>query len=391
MGEHVTAPVVLDVGFVLLLAAAAGWTARRIGIPSVVGYLVVGLAVSPFTPGYVADRGQIAILADIGVVLLLFEVGIEVDVARITRESRSLLLVAPLQIALGTVVGAIALSWLGIGTLGAALLGLSLAMSSSVVVVNITRSRRRTTDPATERALLGWSVLQDITGVALAALVLALFGGEDRPVAVALGGLGAYAIVAAGAAAILPHVLRRLRAEHDLFLVVSVATGLTLAAAGAVIFGVPMALAAFVAGLGISEGAETAEARRRLLPFRDLFAVFFFVAVGSLIDPVLVPASLPFVGAFLVLVVVLKVGVVYVFARIAHLPARPAQLAVGLGQVGEFGYVLGAIGVASGALSNEHFAALLVVVVLTIAGSAILARRVGGGGGPMPVPVAPEA
>ncbi len=377
MGELVTAPIVLDIGLVLLLAAAAGLVARRLGLPAVVGYLVAGLAVSPFTPGYVADRGQISLLADIGVVLLLFEVGIEVDLARIGREELGLLVVSPLQIIVGTAVGALALSVLGLPALGAWLVALSLAMSSSVVVVNITRSRRRTTDKATEEALLGWSVLQDLTGVALAALLLAVFGVGERPVLVALGGLGAYSLLAIAAATALPHVLRRLRGEHDLFLIVSVASGLSLAAAGAVVFGVPMALAAFVAGLGISEGVDTAEARRRLLPFRDLFAVLFFVAIGSLIDPALVPASLPFVGAFLGIVVVLKIGLAYGLARVARLHARPLQLAVGLGQVGEFGYVLGAIGLSSGALADRHFAALLVVVVVTIGASAILARRLG--------------
>ena len=127
----------------------------------------------------------------------------------------------------------------------------------------------------------------------------------------------------------LPIVLRHLRSEHDLFLIVSVASGLALAAAGAVFFGVPAALAAFVAGLAISNRAETAEARRRLLPFRDVFAVLFFVAVGTLIDPVR-PARC---GA----------GdraargdgrgregpAGWVLARIARLDARPAQLASG--------------------------------------------------------------
>src|SRR5260221_9941131 len=140
-----TAPAVLEIGILLLLAVASGWLARRIGLPAVLGYLVVGLIVSPFTPGYVADRGQLQVLADVGVVLLLFEVGIEVNPLRLGREQRAVLLAAPAQVLITTIVtGGVALL-LGVSFGGSALIGLSIALSSSVVVVNITRSRRRTT------------------------------------------------------------------------------------------------------------------------------------------------------------------------------------------------------------------------------------------------------
>jgi monovalent cation:H+ antiporter-2, CPA2 family len=372
-----SAPLVLDIGLVLLLAAAFGWVARHLGLPAVVGYLVAGLAVSPFTPGYVADREQIALLADIGVVLLLFEVGIEVDVARLGREQRSLLWAAPLQVVVSMAIGAAAFVALGTPLFGALLVGLGVAMSSSVVIVNITRSRRRTTDPGTDRALLGWSVLQDVTGVAIAAIVLAVFGSSDRPLPVALGGLVVFSLVALGVARILPAVLRRLRWEHDLFLIVSVAVGLTVAALGTVVFGIPMALAAFVAGLAISESRETGEVRTVILPFRDVFAVLFFVAVGSLIDPSALGSVLPFTALVLVLVVGAKVVPAYLFARAGRLAARPRQLAVGLGQVGEFSYVLGAAGLSAGVLTSAEFSAILGAVVLSIAGSAVIVRRLG--------------
>ncbi len=349
-----TAPLVLDIGLVLLLAAALGWVARRAGLPAVVGYLVAGLAVSPFTPGYVADRHQIELLADVGVVLLLFEVGIEVDLGRLRREQRGLLWAAPAQILISTGCTMAVLSALGLATFGAALLGLSVAMSSSVVVVNITRSSRRTTDRPTEQALLGWSVLQDLTGVILAAVMLAVLGNGDRPLGDTVAGFILFGALAAVAARVLPWVLARLRTYHDLFLIVSVAAGLTLAAMGAVVFGMPMALAAFVAGLAISDRAETAEARRRLLPFRDVFAVLFFVAVGSLIDPGSLGAAAPLTAALVGMMVVAKVGVAWLLARIARLHARPGQLAIGLGQLGEFGYVLAGIGLAAGAVDRRR-------------------------------------
>lgn len=373
--EH--APVVLDIAVALLLAAALGWAARWVGLPAVVGYLVAGLAISPFTPGYVADRGQIQLLADIGVVLLLFEVGIEVDIARLRREHAGLLWAAPLQMAVTATASALVLLAIGIAPLGAALIGLAVAMSSSVVIVNITRSRRRTTDRATEQALLGWSVLQDLAGVMATAIVLAAFGVGGRSPAVAVGALVAFGLVALAAGRVLPPVLVALRPTPDLFLIVSVAVGLLLAALGAVVFEVPMALAAFVAGLVLAETPETAEARRRLLPFRDLFAVLFFVAVGSLIDPARLLAALPSIALLIGLVLVAKIGVAFGLAHLARLRARPGQLAIGLGQLGEFGYVLAGIGLTAGALSEDQFTAVLGAIVATIAGSAVAVRAAG--------------
>ena len=370
-----TAPLILDLGLVLLAAAAVGWLARRIGLPAVVGYLAVGLLVSPFTPGYIADRQQIELLANVGVALLLFEVGIEVDIHRLRSEHRSLLFVAPLQVVITTVVSAAALAVAGLQLNVGLLVGLGIASSSAVVVVNITRSRRRTTDPETEREMVGWSVVQDVAVVAGAAVALGLAGLSDRGPIVAIGYFAGFVVLAAVVAWILPRILRRLRTEPDLFLIVSVAAGLTIAAAGDILFGVPLALAAFIAGLAVTDSPEAAEARQRLLPFRDLFAVLFFVAVGSLIDPVAVGNALPQIALVIGLVFVAKVVVSYALARAARFE-RPGQLAIGLGQVGEFSYVLISAGAAAGVVPAEWFAATLAAVVVTIAVSAVAARLV---------------
>src|SRR5713101_8983135 len=175
-----TAPAVFEIGFVLLLAAVAGWVARRAGLPAVLGYLATGLIVSPFTPGYTADRHQLQLFADVGVVLLLFEVGIEIDPLKLGRERGRLLLLAPLQTVLTAVLAGAAGVLVGLSLAGALLLGLCLALSSSVVVVNITRSRRRTTDAATDATLLHWSVLQALVGVALAIAALIALGLQAR-------------------------------------------------------------------------------------------------------------------------------------------------------------------------------------------------------------------
>ena len=365
---------IFEIGVLLLLAAVAGWLARYVRLPAIVGYLAVGLLVSPFTPGYVADHDKLQLLADVGVVLLLFEVGIEVDVDRLRREHGQILWAAPLQTVITSAVAAGAGLAAGLPPFGAGAVGVGVALSSSVVIVNITRSRRRTTTRETEEALLGWSVLQDMTGVGLAIILLAVFGSDERPPALAAAGLALFAVVTVVAAWLLPHVLRRLRDEHDLFLIISVASGLALAGSGAVIAGIPLALAAFVAGLAVTESHDAAEARRRLLPFRDLFAVLFFVAIGTLIDPDAFVRGLPWLALIVGLVVVAKVLPAYVLARLIGLQAKPAQLAVGLGQVGEFSFVLGSAAAAAGAIGPEVYAAILGAVVVTIIGSSTIVR-----------------
>ena len=372
-----TAPLILDVGLVLLLAAALGWAARRLGLPAATGYLAAGLAVSPFTPGYVADRQQISLLADIGVVILLFEVGIEVDVRTLGKRLRSFFWVAPTQVVLTTAISTSALALVGISVPGALLLGLGISLSSSVVIVNITKSRRRTTDKATEQAMLGWSVVQDVFGVSLAAVLIAVTGSGSTEPATAIAGLVLFCVVVVAAAQVIPRVLREIQWESDLFLIVSVAIGLAIASAGAVVFGVPMALAAFVAGLAISDNKEMANARSALLPFRDVFAVLFFVAVGSLINPFEIGPALPYATLVLALVIFAKVLPSYLLARVSKTPARAGQLAVGLGQVGEFSFVLAAIGQAGGLIPEVAFTGILCAVVLSIPLSSVFVRMSG--------------
>lgn len=372
--EH-TAVTVLEVGAILLAAAFAGWVARRLSLPAIVGYLAVGLAVSPFTPGYVADRTQVSLFAEVGAILLLFEVGIEVDLRELRREHPAVLWAAPLQMAITFTAALVTFAWLGLEFTAAALLGLAIAMSSSVVVVNITRSRRRTTERETEHLLIGWSVLQDVVGVAAAIILLAVIGA-GQPIEVTLLGMVGFAALAILGARLLPHVLAGMRREQDLFLAVSVATGLAIAGAGALFTGIPLALAAFIAGLAITEGPVSKEVRKRLLPFRDLFAIFFFVAIGTLIDPSALGRGLGWLVACLVLVAIAKSLVIFGLARVAKLPADPAQLGVGLGQVGEFGFVLATVAVARGILPSEVYAALLAAVAVSIAVSSIAVRLI---------------
>lgn len=371
-----TAPLVLDVGVVLTVAATMGFIARKVGLPSVMGYLFTGLVVSPFTPGFVADNNQLTLLADIGVVLLLFEVGIEIDLRRISREQKALLWGVPAQVALGLIIGTPVFLWLGIPTLGALLLALSVAMSSSVVIVNITRSPRRTTDTPTEEALLGWSVVQDVVGVTAAAIILTLFGASDKSIPVAISGLFGFAFLAWGASKILPKVLQMVRWEKDLFLIYSVSVGLVLAALGTVVFDIPMALAGFVAGLVINQSRDTEEVRKAILPFRDLFAVLFFVVIGSLIEPAQVVQAWPFALLLLVMMILLKSLPTALFSKIGKMKVKRLQFAIGISQIGEFSFVLGSLAFSQDALTRVQYTGVLLAVVLSIMGSTLLARRV---------------
>jgi len=365
----------LALGLVLLVAALLGAIARRLGLPAIVAYLLVGLAVGPFTPGAFVDSHQLEPLADVGVILLLFEVGIELDVRALRRdEPRGLLIAAPVQVALGVVIGAALALVTGMSVPGALTVGLATALSSSVVVVNMSRSRKRTLDDRTGRTLVVWAVLQDAVSLIAVALLAAILDPSGGGVAVALLRLIAFAALASLAHVfIVPRLLAAVRGEGDTFLIASVSVALVTAALGAVVFGVPVALAAFVAGLALSADPKAQEARREVLPFRDLFAVLFFVAIGTLVDPAAIAANWLWFGLALALVVLKSVSVV-VLAAIAQLRVRRGQLGVGLGQIGEFSFVVLGLGVAAGAISTGVFSAVLAAAVVSIALSAIAVR-----------------
>jgi CPA2 family monovalent cation:H+ antiporter-2 len=153
-----------------------------------------------------------------------------------------------------------------------------------------------------------------------------------------------------------------------------VGSGLLLAGVGSQFFGIPLALAAFVAGLAITESEVAGEARERILPFRDVFAVMFFVSLGTLVDPRTLEGAILPALMFIGLVAAAKVLPVWLAARFGRVPGRPLQLAIGLGQVGEFSYVLAALAFGAGLISPQVQAAVIAAVVVTIAASSVLVR-----------------
>jgi monovalent cation:H+ antiporter-2, CPA2 family len=370
-----TAVLIFDIGFVLLLAAVAGWIARRIGLPDVLGYLVVGILVNPTTPGFVAEPREIAVLADIGVILLLFQVGLEMDLRRVRREAGALFWAVPVQVLVTLAVSAAAIALIfGVAPVPALILGLAVASSSSAVIAAMSGDGPGS-DPSL-RTALGWSGLQDVVAVVLAAFLFSVDGIDDLPLPAALAGLAVYALAVVIVARVLPRFLRAFADDDAAFLVVSLGVGVTLAGLGAILFAVPVALAAFVAGLAISETAETTELGRRLLPFRSVFAVFFFVSIGFLFDPSFIAPAAPIV-VLLVLLVVGKSVLIAALARIAKLPGRPVAVGTALGQMGEFGFVLAAALAGAKEIGEPTFAAVVSTVAITIAASTILLRLFG--------------
>jgi CPA2 family monovalent cation:H+ antiporter-2 len=365
----------LELGALLLAAALLGAVARRAGLPAIVAYLLIGLAVGPFTPGVFVERHQLEVLADVGVILLLFEVGIELDVRALRRdEPRGLLIAAPVQVALGIAAGAAVALATGLSLPGALTLGLATALSSSVVVVNMSRSRKRTLDDRTGRTLVVWAVLQDAVSLIAVALLAAMLDPSGGGVPAALLRLLVFAALATLAHTfVVPRLLGAVRGEGDTFLIVAVSVALVTAAVGAIVFGVPVALAAFVAGLALSADPKAQEARREVIPFRDLFAVLFFVAIGTLVDPAAIAAN--WAWFFLALALVgLKSLIAAGLAGLVGLQVRRAQLGVGLAQIGEFSFVVLGLGVAAGAISRGVFSAVLAAAVISIAVSAIAVR-----------------
>lgn len=363
----------------MLLAGGLAWVARRLRLPSLVGFLAAGVLVSPLTPGLQVSHGQLELLADLGVLLLLFESGIEIDLRRLRRSG--LLLVAPAQVVLTTALVAAAALPLGLSPPGAVLLGASVSLSSTVVVAHIVNSRRRTTNPATERALEDWAATEDLTGVALTAVALVVVGFEGQPGPLAIGRLAVYALVAVAAAWVLPRVLRAFRSDADLLVLLSIGGSLTLTGLGTALFRLPLPLAAFLGGAVTGESPEMGTVREQVRPFRDLFAALFFVALPTLVEPGALPGAAGWIVFVVFALAAGKVALVAGMARLRSLPdVRPLQLALGLGQMGEFSFAIAVVAADHGALPPPVFEALLVTLVVSIAASTVLVRLGGAPG-----------
>ena len=368
------APLIFDLALVLLLAVLMGFVSRRIGLPAIIGYLFAGLIVSPFTPGYVASSEQLSLLADIGVAILLFEVGIEIEFRKISKQQKQITWAAPLQVLIGLAGSFIIYQFTDISFSGSMLIAIAVALSSSVVIVNITRSKKRTTNKETEDSLLIWSVIQDVFGLLIAGVVIAIYTDTSNNPAVSIANLAIYIVIALFYGKAIHFVLDYIKKEKDLFLIFSFGSGLALAGLGSIAFNIPIALAAFVAGVAINRTEDTEELRRLLLPFRDIFAVLFFVVIGTLIIPDQFVDAIPFLLILLILLFGFKTLPIYLMAKFSKIKARPLQLSIGLSQMGEFSFVLGSIVYAKGEINRAEFSALLIMLMISIAFATVFVR-----------------
>ena len=335
---------ILGLGSAVAAALVGGAIAIRLHQPAIVGYLLAGVLIGPFTPGFVGDIDQISALADVGVVLLLFALGVEFSLRELRDVGRIALPGGVAQIALIAATGAALMIGLGSGWGGAFVVGACLSISSTLVVLKSLIDNGEI-DSLHGRAAIGWSIVQDVATIVFIVALPSLTGGNAIvPLLVALIKAAVFLVLAyVLGTRLLPllfgYVARS--GSSELFLLVVFATALLTAFVSSAIFGLSLALGAFVGGVVVSESDLSHQAAAEITPFRDLFAVLFFVSVGMLVDPIALVAELPLIGVLVAIAVAVKGGLIAVLGRVAGLPVRSALLLGGaMAQVGEFSFIL---------------------------------------------------
>ena len=367
----------VNVGTALAAALVGGLIARAVKLPVLVGYLLAGIAVGPHTPGVFADAKTVRPVAEMGVALLMFTVGVRFSLEELRSVRRIALLGGGLQI-LGTIVLGLALGWLlAMGVYGGLFLGCALSLSSTAVMMRILEERGElgSTHGA---AMLGILVVQDLSLVAMVAVLPALAHVGKAGMG-ALGEVGLSLLLAllliAGTLLLaqrgVPAILNRVTrfGSRELFLITVVVICLA-AAALAEVAGISLALGAFLAGLVVSESDYAHDVFAQVTPLRDLFASLFFVSVGMLLSPAFVLANLGPVLVVVAAIVVVKALIAAGAVFLAGAHGRTAVLTgLGLAQIGEFSFVLTQIGNNRGLvqpeLSNIVVSAALITLLLT--------------------------
>jgi CPA2 family monovalent cation:H+ antiporter-2 len=385
--SSLVATIVIGLG----LAFVFGTIANRLKISPIVGYLLAGVAVGPFTPGFVADQALASQLAEIGVILLMFGVGLHFSLKDLLAVRLVVLPGAAVQILvsalLGTGIGLL-IGW-PIGT--SIVFGLTLSVASTVVLLR-TLTDRRVLDTERGHIAIGWLVFQDLLMVLVLVLLPPLSGviksagpGTSAGVeaatlfetlAVTIGKVAAFiALMLLVGRRGIPAVLHFIAhtGSRELFRLAVLAVALGVAFLAAELFGVSFALGAFFAGMVLSESALSQRAAEETLPLRDAFAVLFFVSVGMLFDPrVLWQEIGPLAGTLLV-VLVGGAGTAFVMTRWLGQPVGNALLlAAGLAQIGEFSFILSDLGIGLGVVPVRARNLVLGTSILTILGNPIL-------------------
>jgi CPA2 family monovalent cation:H+ antiporter-2 len=366
----------------LAFAFAGGYAAVRLGLPPLVGYLLAGIAVGPFTPGFVADAKLAPQLAEIGVILLMFGVGMHFSICDLWAVRGVAVPGAIAQIAVATALGASVAAWWG-WPLGAGLVfGLALSVASTVVLLRALEAHRLLNSDD-GRIAVGWLIVEDLVMVLALVLLPALAGPLGAPAAGNLPVGGAWAMVGltlgkvAGFVALMlvvgarvfPWILKRVEAtgSRELFTLAVIALSLGVAFGSAELFGVSFALGAFFAGVVVHESDLSHRAADGLQPLQDVFAALFFVSVGMLFDPaVLVRQPLQLLAVVGIIVVgksVAALGLVLALRR----PVRTALIvSLALAQIGEFSFILAGMGIAMNLLPPEGQSLVVAGALLSI-------------------------
>ena len=378
---HDTLPLITTLSAALGVALILGIVATRLRLPALVGYLVAGMAIGPFTPGIVASTDIASELAEIGVMLLMFGVGLHFSPRDLLDVRRIALPGALLQIAVATALGAgVGLAW-GWGIGGALVFGLSLSVASTVVLLRALESRGAL-DSLNGRIAVGWLVVEDLVMVLVLVILPPLSGalGGHAPegggtlgwtLIATLLKVGAFiALMLLGGRRLLPRLLWYVarHGSRELFTLCVVAVAVSIAYGAAALFGVSFALGAFFAGMVIRESEFAHRAAEESLPLREAFAVLFFVSVGMLFDPQILlrhPLQVLVVAAIIMLG---KSVAAAVLVKVLRYPLNTALVvSASLAQIGEFSFILAGLGLSLGLLPREGQSLILAGALLSIA------------------------
>lgn len=380
------ATLIATIAISLAYAFLGGFIAFRLGLPPLVGYLLAGLAVGPFTPGFVADAELTAQLAEIGVILLMFGVGMHFSVRDLLAVRRIALPGAVAQILVATALGA-AVAFLWDWSLGAGLVfGLALSVASTVVLLRALEDQGelRTDDG---RIAVGWLVVEDLVMVLVLVLLPPLAGwlggaagtdGQGPGTGPGLGAVlgltllkvGAFVLVMLVAGPrILPWVLQQVEDTRspEMFTLGVVAIAIGVAFGSSQLFGVSFALGAFFAGVVINESDARHRVEKRLRPFQDAFAVLFFVAVGMLFDPaILVEQPLRVLAVLAIILVGKSLAAMGIVLALGRERGTALKVSAALAQIGEFSFILAGMGVSLALLPGEGLSLIVAGALISI-------------------------
>ena len=386
-------PLITTIVAGLVLAFIFGAIANRLKMPPLVGYLIAGVAVGPHSPGFVADQALASQLADIGVILLMFGVGLHFSLKDLLSVRAIAVPGALIRIAGATALGVGLAALMGWSLMGGLVFGLALSVSSTVVLLNALQDRHLV-DSDRGRIAVGWLIVEDVAMVLALVLIpaFATQGGAthvpvDPFVALTeqvlnthLGLVGVVAVTLVKLLAfvgfmvvvgrrIIPFILHSTAhtGSRELFRLAVLVIALGVAAGAAYLFGVSIALGAFFAGMILSESELSQRAAQETLPLRDAFGVLFFVSVGMLFDPsILVRDPLP-VLATLVIILFGKSIIGFLLLLLFRRPVASAlTISAGLAQIGEFSFILAALGVGLGVLPPEGRDLILAGSIISI-------------------------